>query len=256
MIGLPRASTFMNRILIWDLPTRLFHWAFAGSVASALAISFLVDDDRPLFQLHMLFGIVAVFLLALRLVMGVAGSRYARFSSYPLRPSEVIGYLASAVFSKTRLYAGNNPGSALAALLMFVLSLGLLFSGTGWGGGEIEEVHETLAWAMLAVIVMHLLGLAWHTIRHRDAVLLAMVTGRKEGRPEDGIPSAHPAWGMFLLVGSGLWIAALFGNHRTGSASIKLPVIGTSIRLSAKDGGDHERSGKSKRKRHRDDDDD
>ncbi|MDP3848987.1 MAG: hypothetical protein Q8Q59_00675 [Luteolibacter sp.] len=53
----------MDVILIWDLPARLFHWAFAGSLTVALAIGFLVDDDAPLFQPHMIFGISAFFLL-------------------------------------------------------------------------------------------------------------------------------------------------------------------------------------------------
>ncbi len=61
----------MKKILVWDIPARLFHWAFAGSLTAAIAIGFLVDDDAPLFQLHMLFGIVALFLLGVRVVMGM-----------------------------------------------------------------------------------------------------------------------------------------------------------------------------------------
>ena len=63
----------MNKILVWDIPTRLFHWAFAASLTAAIGIGFLVDDDQPLFQWHMVFGIGGLFLLAVRVVMGVAG---------------------------------------------------------------------------------------------------------------------------------------------------------------------------------------
>ena len=101
----------MQRILVWDIPARLIHWAFAVSLTAAIAVGFLVKHEEPLFQLHMLFGIVAVSLLVLRLVIGVVGSRYSRFASYPLDPREVIRYMISAAVSKTKLYAGNNPGS-------------------------------------------------------------------------------------------------------------------------------------------------
>mgnify|MGYP000101848537 CR=1 FL=1 len=80
----------MRNILVWDLPIRLFHWTFAGSLTAALAIGFLVDDDSPVFQLHMLFGLVAAFALVVRLILGIAGSRYNRFTAMPLRPVEVI----------------------------------------------------------------------------------------------------------------------------------------------------------------------
>jgi cytochrome b len=228
----------MNKILIWDIPARLFHWAFAASITAAISIGFLVDDDRPLFQWHMIFGIAALFLLVVRLVLGFAGSRYSRFSSYPVHPREVVGYLISAVVSKTKLYAGNNPGSALAAVLMFLLVPALFVSGIGFGGEAIEELHELCAWGLLAVIGMHLAGLAWHTIRHRENVSLAMVTGRKRGNPEDAISSAHPVWGVILLIGAGLWIALLFASHRSQDASVRLPVIGVTLQL-----GEHEAQG-------------
>ena len=44
----------MNKILVWDIPARLFHWAFAASLTASIAIGFLVDDEQPLFQLHMI----------------------------------------------------------------------------------------------------------------------------------------------------------------------------------------------------------
>ena len=231
----------MNKILVFDIPTRLFHWAFAATLTAAIAIGFLVDDDQPLFQLHMIFGIVAMFLLVVRLVMGVVGSRYSRFSSYPVRPREVVSYMISAAVSKTRLYAGNNPGSALAAVLMFLLVPALFLSGLEFGGEALEDLHEPFAWALLAVIALHLAGLAWHTFRHRENISLAMVTGKKTGKPENAIASAHPVWGVILLIGAGLWIAALFANHNSKAATIKLPGIGVILQL-----GDNESGGGKK----------
>jgi len=110
----------------------------------------LSDDDAPLFQFHMLFGIVAVFLLALRMVLGLVGSRYSRFTSFPVHPREVVGYMASAAISKTKLYAGNHPGSAVAAVLMFLLVPALFITGLKADSESAEELHEVFAWALLA----------------------------------------------------------------------------------------------------------
>ena len=239
----------MNKILVWDIPARLFHWSFAVSLSAAIAIGFLVDHDQSLFQLHMLFGIVAVFLLAVRLVMGVVGSRYSRFTSYPVDPREVVRYMISAVVSKTKLYAGNNPGSAVAALFMFLLVPALLFTGIGYGGEAAEELHEPFAWTLLVVIVLHLAGLTWHTIRHRENIALAMITGKKPGKPADAITSPNAVWGMVILLLSGLWIGALFAGHDNKAGTVTLPVIGVTVNLGENESGD------GKQEHHREDHD-
>jgi cytochrome b len=227
----------MTKILVWDIPARLFHHAFALSLTAAMGIGFLVDDDDPLFQLHMIFGIVALFLLVIRVIMGLAGSRYSRFSSFPLHPREVAGYMIRAAVSKTKRYAGNNPGSALAAVLMFLLVAALFISGSGYGGEEVEELHEAFAWALLAVIVLHLAGLAWHTIRHRENISLAMVTGRKEGRAEDAISSTHAVWGVVITIIAGAWIAALVAAHDARTATVKVPGTGVTLHLGENEAG-------------------
>jgi cytochrome b len=239
----------MQTILVWDIPARLFHWGFAISITAAITIGLLVDDERSLFQLHMLFGIVALFLLIIRLLMGVVGSRYSRFTSYPIAPREISRYVISAIVSKTKLYAGNNPGSAVAAVLMFLLVVALFASGIGSDAEAIEELHEFFAWALLAVIVLHLAGLLWHTIRHRENIALTMVTGKKSGKPEDAISSSHAAWGVVILVVSGIWIAALFASHNATAATVELPGIGVVLDL-----GEHE-SGGDQPEHHRDDND-
>jgi cytochrome b len=245
----------MKRILVWDLSVRLLHWALAGSVGAAMAIGFLADDDSPLFRLHMLFGVVAVFIVVLRLVWGLVGDRHARLVNFPLHPREVLGYAKDVIFKKTRRYAGNNPGSALAAVLMFLLVPALMISGGAFGRGEAEELHESLAWALLAVVVLHLSGLAWHTIRHRENIATAMITGTKPGDPADALPSARPLPALVLLLAGGAWISALFANNTPGNANLRLPLTSTSIRLGESGNEDHGKT-KHTRREHREEHDD
>ena len=159
--------------------------------------------------------------------------------------------------SKTRRYAGNNPGSALAAVLMFLLVPVLFVSGSGWGGDALEEIHEIAAWAMLAVVSLHLAGLAWHTIRHRENIAASMIHGKKADLPADAaITSSHPIWGLAVLLACGAWITALFANYDAGAASVKLPVIGTTIQLGENESGEreHEQQGGHPEKSHEEDD--
>jgi cytochrome b len=230
----------MDRILVWDIPSRIVHWAFAGSLSASLAIAFLVDDDQPLFRWHMLFGIVAVFILAIRLLIGLFGARYSRFSSFPIRPSEIASYMFSAVVSKTKRYAGNNPGSATAAILMFLIVPGLFVTGA-FESETFEEIHEVLAWGLLFVVLSHLAGLAWHTIRHRENISMAMVSGRKAGAPAEAIPSSHPIWGGVILLAAGVWITLFFAGFKPSDRSVRLPGVGMTVQLGGSeshDGGD------------------
>ncbi len=249
-------STIARKVLVWDVPVRVLHWGFALSVSAALGIAFLVDEESPFFQLHMLFGLTALFLVAVRLLPGLAGSRHARFSSFPIHPREVFTYFADALRAKTKRYPGNNPGSAVAAVLMFLLVPALALTGTDWTGGMREDLHEIAAWALLAVVALHLLGLVWHTLRHRENIAASMITGKKSGQDGDGIPSANLVPGLVLLLLSGAWIAALFSSHQPGAANVKLPVLGVVVPLGENESGEKE-SGRAKHDRadrHEDDD--
>ena len=221
----------MSTILVWDIPNRMFHWMFTISITVALGIAFLVDDGQALFQVHMLAGIIAVFLVVLRLIMGVIGSRYSRFSSFPLHPRDVVRYFVNAFTSKTTLYVGNNPGSALAAILMFIFAVALFITGSSVIGEAGEEVHEVLAFAMLAVVILHLAGIVWHTIRHREPISKVMVTGTKAGKPEDAAGSAHAFCGVVFLILSGLWIAMVFIGFNPDTRSLRVPLVGVSMQL-------------------------
>ena len=246
----------MNKTLVWDIPTRLCHWGLAFFVSAAMGIGFLADDDSPLFRLHMLSGLAALFLAGVRVLLGFAGSRHARFASFPLRPRETVVYFVSALSGKTKRHPGNNPGSALAAILMIGLVVFLAATGTDWTGATREDAHETAAWVLLCVVGLHLLGLAWHTIRHRENIALSIVTGRKPVEESAGIPSANLIPGLVLLVICGGWITALFLNQPPGGAGIRLPVFGFETHPGESGWYSEGNTGKEPRKRHSDDDHD
>jgi cytochrome b len=237
----------MKKILVWDLSVRLFHWTFAASLLAALGFAFFADKHGALFRWHMVAGIVAVFLLVLRIVMGVVGSRYARFTRFPLRPVEVARYFPRALTGDAPRYVGHNPGCALAALAMFFLVLVLFATGLNGSRDPWEDLHGALAYALLAVIGAHLVGLIWHAVRHRENVVAPMISGRKEGRPEDGLASSHPVWAAGLVVVATAWIGGLLANYDAATSRIHLPLTGATIQLGENDGREKEHV-KEKRK--------
>ena len=80
------------KTLIYDLPTRIFHWSFAALFIAAFAITKLVKGDSPQFPLHMLAGLTLGVAVLLRVIWGLIGTRHARFADFDLKPSSLLAY--------------------------------------------------------------------------------------------------------------------------------------------------------------------
>ncbi|MFG0282790.1 MAG: cytochrome b/b6 domain-containing protein [Phycisphaerales bacterium JB039] len=219
----------MARVLIWDLPTRLFHWLFAGGFLAAALIALALDEDGPLFPFHAIIGLTLAIMIVLRVVWGLAGSRYARFGSFLFGPRSVAEYVIGVVTGAGRRHIGHNPGSAYAILAMLAMTLALAVTGImmAQGAEDLKEVHEVLAWAMLAVIGAHVLGVVVYTIRRRENITASMIHGRKTAEEAAGIRSTHPVAAAAFLLLSGAWAAALLANYDAASQSTVVPLLGT-----------------------------
>lgn len=119
----------MRGTLIWDLPTRLFHWLFAAGFIAAAVIALGLGDDSPLFPYHGIIGLMLGLMVGLRLVWGIVGSRHARFRSLAHGPRAVGGYMLGVVTGRGVRHPGHNPASAYAALAMFAIMVGLAVTG-------------------------------------------------------------------------------------------------------------------------------
>ena len=101
----------MNKTKVYDAPTRLFHWLFAGLFLGAFAIAKLTDDESAFFSQHMLLGMLLTALTLLRILWGVVGSRYARFTSFPLNPKRLIEYFRDILTSKRNRHLAQDRKS-------------------------------------------------------------------------------------------------------------------------------------------------
>jgi cytochrome b len=188
----------MMRILVWDVPTRVFHWLLTLSFAAA----FVTGDSERWRDIHVAAGYTMMGLIGFRLVWGIAGTRYARFSSFLFGPRAIVCYLGSLLRGRPEHYVGHNPAGSIAIVVM--LLLGLLAGASGYlaysyGIEWMGELHEALVNALLAVVGVHVAGVVVSSRLHGENLVRAMITGRKTGEPRQGIRRGH-AWLGAVLV--------------------------------------------------------
>lgn len=236
----------MPKVLIWDLPVRLFHLVFAGGFVAAAVIALVLGDDGPLFPYHGMIGLTVGVALALRAVWGVIGSRHARFASFAYGPAAVIRFMASTLRGKGERFAGHNPGASHTMLAMFALMAALVATGVmlGLGNEGVKEAHEFLSYAMVLAVIAHLAGLALHTVMHRELIAASMVHGRKQADPSEAIGSAHAVAGVMLALVTAGFAAALWANFDRATATTRIPLVGTTISLGEVEHAEGEHGGR------------
>lgn len=223
----------MRNQLVYDLPTRVFHWIFAGLFVSAFLIAKTVDDETPLFSYHMLAGLLLSFTVILRLIWGFVGTKNSHFSSFALRPHELLAYFSGIFSGDKRKWAGHNPASSWAALAMFGFALGLGVTGYLMATGSkenFEDVHELLANGFLVTVLLHIAGVLLHGFRHQDGIGLSMVDGQKQDVPmASTISSSRPIVALVFMV-----LVVGFAGHLVrnfDSATGTLKVFGATLTL-------------------------
>lgn|SRR5574340_52129 len=190
----------MQRILVWDVPTRVFHWLLVLSFAGA----FLTAESERNRDIHVVLGYTLLGLIAFRLLWGFFGTRYARFRSFLFKPGEIAAYVRSLFKGRPAHYVGHNPAGSLAIWLLLGLGISAGVSGVllfqDVGGDALEELHEFVPHAMLAVVLIHIAGVVVSSLMHRENLVRAMVTGFKSAGPDQGIRRKYRWVGVIMLA--------------------------------------------------------
>ena len=210
-----------QKTIIWDLPTRVFHWLLVISYSVAW-ISF--DDNRFLF-VHVYGGYVFLTLLIFRLIWGIIGTHHARFHTFAYDYTSVMSYLKSLLNGSAMRHIGHNPIGGWAIFLMLIVGLlagitGILVLGGEEGHGPLRhlvsydigihtrEFHAVIAWSMLAITIIHILGVVVESIIHKDNLIWAMFTGRKETAA--GIASVHGHHLLGISIVTTIFISTIY----------------------------------------------
>tara|TARA_E500000318_G_scaffold48323_1_gene45480 strand:- start:297 stop:830 length:534 start_codon:yes stop_codon:yes gene_type:complete len=174
-------------VKVWDPFVRLFHWGLAAS----FAIAWITADEWD--SLHHWAGYAAAALIGLRLVWGLIGTRYARFTQFIKRPSETKQYFRDILQGRERRYVGHNPAGAAMIVALLLAMSGCALTGwmyttdAFWGVDWVEETHELLANGLLALVLLHIAGVILASLRHHENLVRSMITGRKRRPTLDDI---------------------------------------------------------------------
>jgi cytochrome b len=178
----------MNKVRVWDLPTRLFHWLLVISVCGALVTQYLGGTAM---EWHFKFGYVALGLVIFRLIWGLIGPRYARFASFVRSPSAIAAHLRG-LGAPT---LGHNPLGALSVLAM--LGVVLIQAGTGLFSndeisaqgplakfideglsGRISEFHGEVSGTLIyALLALHIVAIVFYRLRKKQNLVGPMISG-------------------------------------------------------------------------------
>ena len=201
----------MQRILIWDIPTRLFHWTLALSFAGA----WLTSESDQWLGVHAFLGYLMLGLVAFRVIWGLLGSHYARFSAFWFGPKAAVSYVREMMAGKAARHVGHNPAGSLAIYLLLLLTLVVGVTGIFTLGGEeqqglaagflsiaqgraLKEVHEFAATAMMLLVLGHIAGVLVESLLHKENLARSMVTGIKLADAQT--PAAKPRKWVALLM--------------------------------------------------------
>lgn len=208
-------------MLVWDWPLRAFHWL----LALTLAFSWLTAELGVEYtQWHMRSGYCVIGLLTFRLLWGVLGNRYARFSAWWPRPAAVAAYLPTLRLRDTRRSLGHNPMGALSVWLLLALTLVQALTGlfvdddilyVGLYQPAVSAAlserltnlhHANFDW-LLAAVALHLAAIAFYLLFKRQNLIGTMITGRLPQPAQDvsepASAGATPVswWRVVLAVG-------------------------------------------------------
>ncbi len=171
-------STNTKKVRVWDIGVRAFHWSLVAMFASA----YIFADQR---SLHLLLGYAVTALIAFRLIWGLVGTTHARFSDFVPGPLRLLRYLRDMTAGREERHLGHNPAGAAMILALLTTLSGIAASGymigmdAFFGVEWVEDMHKTLVDLALVMVAFHLAGVVFSSLRHRENLVKAMITGEK-----------------------------------------------------------------------------
>ena len=212
-------------VRVWDLPTRLFHWALVVCIVGLVTTAQIGGNAM---EWHFRFGYSVLTLLLFRLLWGFVGGHWSRFSTFLYSPASLLRYLRGREVDGQPL--GHSPLGALSVFA--ILALLLLQVGTGlFSDDEIAAVgplsklasgavvsqlthyHKDIGKVIVLILVLlHIGAIAFYRIKRKKDLIRPMLIGDVSS-PTPQLASRDDAGSRALaaviLLGSAGAVAAL-----------------------------------------------
>ena len=210
----------MHKVRVWDLPTRVFHWALVLCVVGLVVTG---NVGGNVMAWHFRLGYAVLTLLLFRLVWGVVGGHWSRFSTFVRSPATVWRYVRGV---QTPLQSvGHNPLGALSVLGLLVVALAQVVAGlmsddeiatSGPLAAKVPSAWVSTATAMhtevtkvilIILVLLHVAAILWYRFKKHENLIKPMITGDKELQMEcissrDTTGSRLFALGVLALCGT------------------------------------------------------
>jgi cytochrome b len=188
------ASQLSERILVWDIPTRLFHWLLVVFVSISFVTGHIGGNAMAI---HEWSGFVILALLLFRLMWGFFGSRQSRFVTFVRGPAAVLQYAKGLARGDVLHYLGHNPLGGWSILAMVITLLTQAVTGLfatddiltqgplyPWVSDAtshwLTRVHRLNQNLILVLIVIHLLAIFFYLFVKHENLIKPMIFGTKE----------------------------------------------------------------------------
>jgi len=174
-------------VKVWDPLVRIFHWSLVITFAVAWVTSEGMDT------IHEWSGYIAAGLVIFRILWGIIGPRYARFTSFVKGPGKTIAYLKDMAQGKEKRYLGHNPAGAA---MIIALLIGMLVTvWTGWlllqpqyeHSIIVRGAHSLMTSILMGLVILHVGGVILSGLRHGENLARAMITGEKKAPGPDDV---------------------------------------------------------------------
>ena len=175
-----------RQVKVWDILVRFTHWTVAAGIIANL---FFTEDGS---DLHVYVGYTVLGLVVVRLLWGLVGTRYARFTSFFPTPTRLKHHLSALIVRRVdEQHLGHNPLAAIMMLSLWAVIIGLgvtgylmetdIFSHIQLLGNKdvLEEIHELLANSLYLLVPLHIIAAIAMSYWQRQNLIKSMITGKK-----------------------------------------------------------------------------
>lgn len=180
-----------ERVMVWDFPTRFFHWSLA-----ILVIALWFTASQGYLRAHLLCGLTLLALLLFRIVWGVVGSTTSRFTDFVYGPTKVFRYFKVLARGRAQAYAGHNPAGGLMVVTFFAILLVQAITGLFANDGvsftgplalqissdlsdRVTQMHMLLFKGILVLVWMHLVAIFFYLLVKNENLIGPMLNGCK-----------------------------------------------------------------------------
>lgn len=203
-------------VKIWDLPTRLFHWAL---VAGIIFMWYSADISDTLMDRHAQVGEFLLALLLFRIIWGVVGSESSRFGSFLKSPATALRYAQTLFSRQSSWHAGHNAAGGWMVIALLTLVLVQAVSGLFTSDDIMTEgplytqvpasvsdwmisIHHQAFDILVGLIVLHVLVIAYYKLVKKTHLTQAMVRGSAPWPESEPVPVAltfRSAWWALVI---------------------------------------------------------